>query len=234
MQLELDLGRAGIIVAARDTLRKAFPIADKAIRLDPIQQLVKSLISSRTKDSVSWPVSWRLVGLYRDWASMADAETEVLASQISDVTFAADKACYLSETLQTIRTARPDFDLSYLAHVPLEQALHELCKLPGVGIKVAASVLNFSTLDRPALVVDTHVLRLLRRLGLVPANAPAARAFGVVMGLVPDWDAAGLVELHILLKRLGQTFCTALDPHCVECPLRGMCPQGLVAGTTYH
>jgi endonuclease-3 len=72
----------------------------------------------------------------------------------------------------------PDFDLSPLGEQPIEDALAWLERLPGVGRKVAASALNFSSLAIPAFVADTHVLPVLGRFGVIDAKADRAGAVG--------------------------------------------------------
>ena len=86
------------------------------------------------------------------------------------------------------------------AELELDSARWWLQGLPGVGVKVAASVLNFSPLNMRALVVDTHVHRVAGRYGLVPASYDTAHAYRALMDLVPDsWTAEDLYELHDFL-----------------------------------
>jgi adenine-specific DNA glycosylase len=78
--------------------------------------------------------------------------------------------------------------------------------LPGVGVKVAASVLNFSPLNMRALVVDTHVHRVAGRLGLVPASYDTAHAYRALMDMVPDsLDGRGPVRAALADEGPGPT-----------------------------
>ncbi len=87
-------------------------------------------------------------------------------------------------------------------------------------------MLNFSTLKRRAMMVDAHVHRTARRLGLVGRNADAAETYLGLMEQAPEaWDAEGLFELHWLFKRLGQSVCTAVEPKCRLCPLNDLCAR---------
>jgi adenine-specific DNA glycosylase len=107
----------------------------------------------------------------------------------------------------------------------VDQALIWLERLPGVGRKVAAATLNFSTLRRAALVIDTHHLRVLRRLGLIDRRAGTVEAYDRLVPLLPGgWTAADLDEHHQLMKALGQTNCRHAFPICRRCPLRDLCP----------
>ena len=76
-------------------------------------------------------------------------------------------------------------------------------------------------LGRDAIPVDTHVHRVARRLGLVPAKVSAERAELLLHDLVPD----GLrTSLHVGLIRLGREICKAPTPRCALCPLKDVCP----------
>ena len=121
------------------------------------------------------------------------------------------------------RRERPDFELDFLGALPLEDALAWLERLPGVGRRVAASTLNASTLGRPVLIVDSHVLRVLRRLGFVGPAAEALAASEAVTAAMPHWSGDDFLAFHIAAKRLGQTLCRPEAPACTRCPLRRDC-----------
>ena len=110
----------------------------------------------------------------------------------------------------------------------VEDALAWLERLPGVGRKVAAATLDFSTLRKRALVIDTHHLRVLRRLGFLSGRCTLRRAYDRIMPLVPtDWPPAMLDEHHQLMKCLGQEICRHGMPICRRCPLENLCPMAL-------
>jgi len=133
----------------------------------------------------------------------------------------------LRQTLQRIAAKHPDFDLHFLGNEPVAKALAWLERFPGVGRKVSAATLNFSTLQRPALVIDAHVLRVLQRLGLVSLKATSAEeAYDPFMANLAAWTASDLSELHCLIKRLGQETCHAGRPDCRGCPLEAQCKTG--------
>ncbi|MFT3988861.1 hypothetical protein [Aestuariivirga sp.] len=92
-----------------------------------------------------------------------------------------------------------------------------------MGCKTAAATLNFSIARGRAFVVDTHVLRVLRRFGFIARNADTNRAFEAVMMAAPDMDADDLYELHWHIKYVGQQFCTHSHARCEACPLAGQC-----------
>lgn len=221
--MAFGFGAVEEMTGVRDQLRSRFgrPLPIRA--LTPLGQLVKSSISGRTRDEVSWNAYRRLCETYPEWSDLAHAPPGDVEAVISEVTFADVKALHLHEALNLIAASRPDFDLSFLGRLSVARALAWLERLPGVGRKVAASTLNFSTLRMPAFVIDTHVLRILRRFGFAPSTADSRAAYDTAMAALDDWSAADLVEFHILMKRLGQHICR--DPHayCQHCPINQRC-----------
>jgi endonuclease-3 len=145
----------------RQPLTHRFGTLADVPRRRPLGQLVKSMISSRTRDAVSLRAYQRLGQRWRRAAELAKAAPPVIERTIFDVTFAEKKAVYLPAALGMIEQDRPDFTLDFLAGLEVEEALAWLERLPGVGRKVATAALNASTLRRPVFIVDSHVHRVL-------------------------------------------------------------------------
>jgi endonuclease-3 len=91
-----------------------------------------------------------------------------------------------------------------------------------VGVKTANILLLFS-FGMPAFPVDTHVLRVTRRLGLVPGASTLAKA---ALSLEPHVGDGDHGPLHLNLIRLGREVCRPRNPLCAECPLLPVCPEG--------
>jgi endonuclease-3 len=205
---------------------KLGPVAMPRRRRSPVGQLVKSMISARTRDAVSTAAYDRLVARYGGPAALARASAAEVARTIGDVTFAEAKAAQLVKALRRIAAADRSFALVHLAELPLGDALASLERLPGVARKVSASTLNASTLRRPVMIVDTHVLRVLQRLGFVPATADYRAGSEAVTAAMPAWTADDFLGFHIALKHLGQIVCRWDVPDCAACPLALDCPVG--------
>ncbi len=91
--------------------------------------------------------------------------------------------------------------------------------IPGVGPKTASCVLMFD-MDLPVMPVDTHVLRVSKRLGLLRANVNADKAHEIFADIAPsEWVYA----LHVNLIRHGRKICHAQRPECDKCPLYKEC-----------
>jgi endonuclease-3 len=233
MQMSLDFDDGGgPLEDLRDRLTETFgrqgPGPDG---LDPLSQLVRAMLGSRTKDEVSWAAFMRLASAFPKWSKIIEAGPEAVEPLIAEVTRPEVKARHLATALWQIKRDRGVLSLDFLGRHGVDAAFGWLCGLTGVGPKSAACVLNFSRLRMRALVVDTHVYRVARRLGLIGWTVDEARAYGVLMGAAPDrWGADDLFDLHWLMKLHGQQCCTHAQPRCHLCPLAATCPKHGVKG----
>ena len=210
----------------RSTLMSSFGPQRDAGRLDPVSQLVYGIISGRTTDEVSSLAFDRLRHRYAVWDRLRYASPAEIEAIIHPVTFTDAKAAHLPQALRMIVARNGALNLDFLEDWDEEMAMQWLDTLPGVGPKVAATVLNFSTLRKRVLAVDTHLLRIGERLGLLPPDGSYNAGHAAFMRRIPDaWDADDLYEFHWQMKYLGQTICTHAAPACARCPLSKLCPR---------
>jgi endonuclease-3 len=193
---------------------------------DPLSQFIYSLLSSRTKTETTYAVVAQLRERFGGWENLRDASLTEIERAIGDVTFPEQKAEQLKTSLQQISHRYGTLTLDFLAKYKTEKIRTWLEQFPGVGPKTSGAVVNFSTLRRRALCMDTHHLRVVQRLGLT-ARADARTTEERLMRLVPEsWSAEKIDEDHQLVKKLGQTICTFDDPKCRVCPLLKVCKYG--------
>ena len=152
---------------------------------------------------------------------------EALQAELATQTYPNIAAERLKACLTDLVGMRGAVDLAHLTRLETGAAMDWLEQLPGVGRKIAAGVMNASTLDRRAIVLDGHHTRILQRMGLVPPKANTARAFAAIMPAIPEeWSGADYDEHHLLMKKLGQTWCRPARPLCADCVALSLCETG--------
>ncbi len=230
MQLSLFPSQRADLQSVRDRLGAVFGKIRDDRRLDPTSQFVHAFIGSRTYDEVASQAFVRLVGQYGSWDDIADAPVNDIETILVRVTYAEKKAPALKFALRKIRARAGSIDLEFLADHPVEPGLFWLEQIYGTGRKIAAATLNFSTLRKKAFVVDTHVLRVMRRFGFVNPRADEVAVYDAVMAVANDFDADDFYELHWYLKGLGRKICTHSRALCASCSLSDICMKRVESG----
>jgi endonuclease-3 len=201
-------------------LARAHGPLDPPRRLDPLEELVLTILSQNTSD-VNRDRAWAgLRARFPTWDAVASARPRSVVAAIRVGGLANTKAPRIIAVLREIRRREGSFDLGWMREATDREVEEYLLSLPGVGPKTAACVLAFS-LGRPALPVDTHVARVAIRLGLLAPRTASAAAHRILADLVP---ASLRVPMHVGLIRHGRGVCRAGRPRCEVCPLRELCP----------
>lgn len=195
--------------------------------LDPLSELVSSLLSHRTRNADSGRAFKALRARFADWGAVRDAPTPEVEGAIANVTWPEQKAPRIQEILRLISERRGELSLDFLAELPVPAARAWLQALPGVGPKTSAAVLLFSRLRQPALPVDSHHHRVAQRLGLIPADVAVGPAHALLEAQLPaDWSAQQVYDNHEVLMLHGQRCCYFRNPACERCPVLDLCPTG--------
>ena len=195
-------------------------------RRSPEWVLVHGVIGAQTKTAASNASTDGLLAKFGSWEAVAEQSVSVLEAHLERQSFPSVAANRLKACLNAIIAERGSVTLSHLSNLPLEPAMAWLETLPGVARKNSAGVMNASTFSRRAMVIDGHHRRIMQRMGIAPAKADTAKTYDALMPIVPrEWSAADLDEHHLLLKKLGQTFCRPRRPQCEGCPAMRDCAQ---------
>lgn len=227
VQYSLPLLAMSPIAEINDRLLPSYGPLPTWRHLDPVSQLILAVLGEKTRNEVSMRVFEDLALRFHPWQRLLAVRPAEIRPLIEPVTFAEKKAVWIPKALRAIHAYRGVLELDFLRTWPVESARAWLERLPGVGPKVSAAIVNFSRLRMRALVVDSHHLRVAKRLGLVSAKASLAKAAGLLMGQMPDgWGADDLDDHHTLMKWHGQRVCRDRSPDCRCCPLRDLCPSG--------
>jgi endonuclease-3 len=223
MQTELAFGQTADLKTIKVRLRSAFGPEPEGVRLRPIDQFIRGFIGSRTYDWQSNRAFTRILNRFTGPEEMADAPVAEIARLLEGVTHGDDKAKNLQGALREIRAASGALDLEFLGGLEVGPALQWLEQIHGVGRKIAAATLNFSSLRKRAFVVDTHIIRVMRRFGFVRSHATTQDVYDAVMAAADRFSATDLYELHWHLKKLGQNTCEHARAACTACPLSDFC-----------
>ena len=196
--------------------------------LDPLSELVSSLLSHRTRNAESGRAFKQLRACFPDWPAARDAPTAEVEAAIAPCTWPEQKAPRLQQILREITARRAgDLSLDFLADWPVSEARAWLESLPGVGPKTGAATLLFSRLRLPALPVDSHHHRVASRLGLIPPGVAVGPAHALLEAQLPaGWSAQQVYDNHEALMLHGQKACFPRNPKCGRCPVLDLCPFG--------
>jgi len=175
------------------------------------QLLVATILSAQCTDARVNMVTPEVFRRWPDPADLAGADPAEVEEVIKSTGF------FRSKTKSLIGMAAA-VEADFNGEVPHE--IEDLVTLPGVGRKTA-NVLRSVALDRPGLPVDTHVLRLSKRLGLTTATDPV-KVEMELNAMVPAGER-GALSLRLILH--GRRVCAARKPLCGDCVLNDYCPR---------
>jgi len=198
------------ITKIREILKNAYP--DVKTQLDyrnPFELLVATILSAQCTDkqvNAVIPVLFKKLKTPHDFAV---APLEMIEALIRPTGYFRNKA-------RSIKNCAKVLAEKHKGKVP--QTLEEMVKLPGVGRKTANVVLG-AAFGIPGIVVDTHVARISKRLGLTDKDDPVKIEFDL-MEVIPqkEWND---FSLHLIY--FGRAVCKARKPACAACPLYELC-----------
>jgi len=178
---------------------------------DPFLILISCLLSLRTKDTISLPISRNLFAIARTPQALIKIPISKLEKILYSIGFYRKKA-------RLLHNVSKDLIKRFDGRVPNTKA--ELVSIEGIGPKTANLVLA-EGFGIPAICVDTHVHRIANRLGLVKTKTPDQTEKALAR-IVPKryW-----IELNPLLVIWGQNICQPVLPRCSICPLKSLCPR---------
>ena len=185
---------------------------------DPLVVLVHGILSQNTTDLNSGRAFENLMCTFGSWEAMAQADLKDIAAAIQVGGLADQKAVTIKSVLRWVGR-QPGGSLDFLRGMSDAEAEETLTAIKGVGIKTARLVLLFG-LGRPVFVVDTHVLRVSKRLGLISPDCSREKAHRLLDTLVPD---EAKYSGHLEMISHGRQTCTARSPACPSCVVGDWC-----------
>ena len=215
-------------------------------RLDPTTELILTILTQNSADinaekafvalraaypsgaadqvhepGAGWGGAGLPPGAPPDWIAVENAPLPELVDVIRPGGLAPQKAPRIQATLRKIREERGDHSLEFLGSMAPLAARDWLTAIPGIG-KKTASVLLLFCFNQPLMPVDRHVERVAKRIGLLPAKAPADLAHEQFIAMLAGAPERSY-ETHVLLIHHGREICQARNPKHDLCPIRGRC-----------
>ena len=176
---------------------------------EPWQLLIATILSAQCTDARVNIVTKELFVKYPTLEAFADCDVKELEKDIYSTGFYKNKA-------KNIKACAEKLIAEYGGEVPSD--LDELIKLDGVGRKTA-NVIRGNIYHEPSIVVDTHVKRISKKLGLSKSDDPVV----VEQELMKVLPREQWILYNIQIITHGRTICTARNPKCGECPLNSVC-----------
>jgi len=203
--------RQAVQVARR--LRSEYPDAEcSLVHESPLELLVATILSAQCTDERVNIVTKDLFRTYRDAAAFAAAPLADLEQAVKSTGFFRNKAKNIKACCQMLVD-------EHASNVP--RTLAELVKLPGVGRKTGNVVLGTAFGIASGVVVDTHVARLSKRMGLTTQTDPVK----IERDLIEQLPSKEWVALSHRMIQHGRRVCVARKPRCEVCSLADICPR---------
>ena len=196
-----------------DRLEEAYPDSTISLRYsNRLELLIAVILSAQCTDERVNTETEKLFEKYDGAEAYANAPQDELAEDLNSITYYNSKAEYIRTSCEIILEEHD-------GEVP--DTMDELTELSGVGRKTANVVLQHGHDVVEGIVVDTHVQRLSRRLGLTEENRPETIE-QELMEIVPEgyWQQF----THLCIDH-GRATCDARNPDCADCVLADICPS---------
>src|SRR5437016_84191 len=197
-----------------ERLAKLYPAVTELVHENPFQLLIATILSAQTTDRSVNLVTPELFRRYPTAEELAAADPAEVERLIKPTGF------FRAKTQRIIAASRKLVEL-FDGEVP--KTMEDLIKVPGIGRKTANVILG-AGFGVPGFAVDTHVIRLTNRLGLVKTRDPVKIEYQVC-SMVPEEEWTAL-SLRLILH--GRRVCDARRPRCEECVLNDSCPSSTV------
>lgn len=189
---------------------------------DPLDMLIQIILSQATSDANSDRTFQNLKSTFKSWSDVLKADTEKIADTIRMGGLANQKAKVIKELLSQIKEKTGSLSLEFVQDMTDEEARAYLQEFRGIGPKTVACTLLFAC-HKEVFPLDTHIFRVLKRVGVLPQKISDVKAHILLDKLVPHKK---FYSLHVNLIRLGRKICRPQEPLCDECPIVEYCDYG--------
>ncbi len=214
---QLELQQKAKIIS--DALEVLFGVPTRDGTGDVLESLILTILSQNTTD-VSRDKGYAVLKeRFPTWEDVLHADVKAIEAAIRVVGLGEQKSNTIKNFLTWLQAEHGELSLEFMHNMETEEALEFLCQHKGIGIKTASVTLSFAC-GREVFPVDTHILRISKRLGLIPPNCSAEKAHQLLPPIVPEGKA---YPFHINLIYFGRQICDARKPLCERCSLTQHC-----------
>lgn len=190
---------------------------------DILATLVATILSQATTNALSSQSFGSLLDAFEaDWARIAHAPAKDVIESIRYGGLSHRKGPRIQAILTQTFEKYGDYTLEHMHDAPIKEAYKELLAMDGVGPKTASFVLMRAA-KMPLFAMDTHILRLARRLKWIDAKASDTSAHRTMLGYIPQGEHD---PAHMVMIWHGRALCHARSPVCGSCPLLDLCQHG--------
>ena len=211
--------RSNILFTVSEALERRYGVPETGPPDNPLDVLIRTILSQNTNDRNRDLAYEELRRRFPRWEDIAEADQEEIAEAIKVGGLGRQKSARIKDVLQWAQGRWGSMTLTPLCDMETAEAMETLLSLKGVGLKTANCVLAFGC-GRDAFPVDTHILRIAKRLAIIPPEATADNAHLLLAQLVPNGTA---IPLHLNLIRYGRETCKARQPRCGRCLFPHLC-----------
>jgi endonuclease-3 len=187
----------------------------------PLDVLIESILSQNTNDVNREAAFLKLKRTFSSWEEVLVARLPSIEAAIRPAGLYKSKSRAIKDLLRYLMRVHGRLDSRFLCKMESAEALEELTQLKGIGVKTVSVALMFGCGRSDVFPVDTHILRVSKRLGLLPGKATAEKAHLVLGAMVPEGSGP---SLHLNMIRLGREICRARRPMCGACFMTERCP----------
>ena len=203
-----------------ERLKQAYPLADCTLDYDHAWQLlVEVRLAAQCTDARVNVVVKDLFAKYPSVEALAAAEPEDIEAIVKPCGLGRSKARDISLCMRKLRD-------EYGCKVPDD--FDALLSLPGVGRK-SANLIMGDVFGKPAIVTDTHCIRLCNRIGLVKNEKDPKKVEMALWKIIPPEEGSDLCHRFVYH---GREVCDARKPNCAACCLADICKTGKAAAKT--
>jgi endonuclease-3 len=189
---------------------------------EPLDNLMRTILSQNTTDENRDRAFDALKKKYPTWEQVMNAPIEDVKTAIKVAGLANQKGPAMQGFLTWLWQEKGNLSLDFLQKMDEDDAVVLLTKHKGIGIKTAYIVLAFAC-NKDLCAVDTHVHRIVKRVGLIDETCGREKAHRELRPLIPKGKARAF---HVNLLDLGKTICHARGPNCGACMILDLCVYG--------